>query len=73
MVNVFLGAETGVLKGNFIQIAGADSGFPVRGAPTYELAKFSIKLHEIEKKIGPGVTSAPPLVLDPPLDLVCTL
>ena len=52
MVNVFLGAETGVLKGNFIQIVGADSGFPVRGAPTYDLAKFSIKLHEIEKKLG---------------------
>ena len=60
VVNVFLGAETGVLKGNFIQIAGADSGFPVRGAPTYDLAKFSIKLHEIEKKLGRGWPRRPP-------------
>ena len=66
IVNVFLGAETGVLKGNFIQIAGAVSGFPVRGvptlqgAPTYCFAKFSIKLHEIEKKMGRGWPRRPP-------------
>ena len=40
---------------------GADPEFPVGGAPTlqwgaptYEFAKFSEKLHEIEKNLGPG-------------------
>ena len=38
--------------------AGADPGFPVgggpdpMGAPTYDFAKISIKLHEIEKILG---------------------
>ena len=42
-------------------VAGADPGFPVGGganrrggggAPKYEIAKFSEKLHEIEKISG---------------------
>ena len=48
------GSRNWCFESNFIQITGADSGFPVRGAPTYDLAKFSIKLHEIEKKLGRG-------------------
>ena len=38
--------------------AGTDPGFPVgggpdpMGAPTYDFAKISIKLHEIEKIFG---------------------
>ena len=50
--------------------AGADPRFPVEGgtnhpwgAPTYEFAKFSKKLHEIEKILGRGgghVPGAPP-------------
>ena len=31
---------------------GADPGFPVGGAPTYDFAKFCEKLHEIEKILG---------------------
>ena len=40
------------------QLTGADPGFPVErgvnppGAPTYDFAKFSKKLHEIEKILG---------------------
>ena len=33
---------------------GADPEFPTRGAPTYDFAKISEKLHEIEKIFGPG-------------------
>ena len=54
----------------------ADPGFPrgggansPGGVPTYDFAKFSQKLHEIEKIWTPGrggrVSLAPPL--DPPL------
>ena len=31
---------------------GADPGFSVVGAPTYKFARFSQKLHEIEKSLG---------------------
>ena len=41
------------------------SRIPVGGAPTYDFAKFSEKLHEIEKILGGG-----PLPLDPPLKFV---
>ena len=49
---------------------GADSGFPVGGGinprggggvPTYDFAKFSEKLHEIEKNFGRGRTPGHPL------------
>ena len=43
---------------------GADRGFPTGGAPRYDFAKFSEKLHEIEKIFGRR-RDAPPL--DPPL------
>ena len=43
--------------------------FPEEGAPTYNFAKFSQKLHEIERISTRGGTSlAPPL--DPPLQLL---
>ena len=43
-------------------LTGADPGFPIagganprgRGAPTYDFAKFSKELHEIEKILGQG-------------------
>ena len=41
-------------------LAGADPGFPVGGsanppgAPTYDFAKFSKKMHEIETILGRG-------------------
>ena len=45
----------------YLDITGADPGFPVGGgasppggAPTYDFAKFSEKLHEIEKIFGRG-------------------
>ena len=43
------------------QVSGADTGFPVggaptlQGAPTYDFAKFCEKLHKIEKILGGGV------------------
>ena len=46
-----------------IYFFGADPGFPVggganprrgEGVPTYDVVKFSKKLHEIEKKLGRG-------------------
>ena len=52
--------------------AGTDPGFPVAGgadptgvggAPTYDFAKFSKDLHEIEKILG----CAPPPPPDPPM------
>ena len=43
---------------------------PQRGAPTYDFAKFSQKLHEIERIWTPGGGGPASLVppLDPPLD-----
>ena len=49
----------------------ADPGFPEegaptpRGVPTYDFAKISQKLHEIERIWTGGASPAPPL--DPPL------
>ena len=56
--------------------AGADTGFPVGGganplgAPTYDFANFSKKLHEVENILGRrgAAPGAPPL--DPPLKRV---
>ena len=58
---------------------GADPGFPVGGAPTlqwwvptYDFAKFSEKLHEIEKNLGRGGGGLlPGAPLDPPLHAKC--
>ena len=47
------------IEGLFIDLtditthAAADPGFP-RGAPTYDFAKFSRKLHDIERIWGAG-------------------
>ena len=52
---------------------GADTGFPVGGGansyglPTYKLAGFSQKLHEIKKIFGLGGALAGGAPLDPPL------
>ena len=59
MVNVFLGAETGVLKGNFIQIAGADSGFPVRGRQHMTLPNFPLNCMKLKKNWAGGDLGAP--------------
>ena len=55
-----------------LSFTGVDTGFPVGGAanswgaPTYKLAGFSQKLHEIKKiLVHGGAPGAPPL--DPPL------
>ena len=42
--------------------AGADPGFSVGGAPTYDFVKFSEKLCEIEKilGLGGGAPGSPP-------------
>ena len=49
-------------------MAGVDPGFPIKGganlpqgAPTYRFAKFSKKLHDIEKILGRRSRSTPPL------------
>ena len=54
-----------------MSLTGADPGFPIggaptfhKGAPTYDFAKFSKKLDEIEKILGRR-RGRPPL--DPPL------
>ena len=42
---------------------------PCRGVPTYDFAKFSKKLHEIEKILVHRGATPPPL--DPPLETLC--
>ena len=55
----------------------ADPGFPrggsanSRGAPTYDFAKFSQKLHEIERIWTPRGVRIPCAPLDPPLERLC--
>ena len=47
-------------EGNvFTSMSAADPGFPRGGAPTYDFAKFSQKLHEIEGILTPGGASPP--------------
>ena len=43
--------------------------FPEEGAPTYDFAKFSPKLHEIEIIWSPGGGRPSRPSLDPPLEL----
>ena len=53
---------------------GGGANFPEGGAPTYEFAKFSQKLHEIERfwtPRGGAGPSRPPSPLDPPLTVFC--
>ena len=58
-----------------VMFAEADPGFPaggtptLQGAPTYDFAKISKKLYEIEKNLSRRGTrrGASPLLLDPPL------
>ena len=42
-----------------------------RGAPTYDFAQFSQKLHEIERIWTPGGACVPYAPLDPPLISIC--
>ena len=47
----------------------ADPGFPRGGAPTYNFAKFSPKLHETERIWTPGGARVPRAPLDPSMKL----
>ena len=60
----------------FVAISVADPGFPrgggansPGGAPTYDFAKFSQKLHEIERIWAPGGACVPRAPLNAPLHL----
>ena len=51
-----------------VLLSVADQEFPRRGAPTYDFAKISPKLHEIERIWTPRVGSRPKFYyVDPPL------